>query len=196
MIISVVAIVVSVLALCLSATTAWLTLFRRGQVKMTRPTLIAFVQDGKEKTTKIVIRALLFSTAQRGSIVENMYAVISRETTSVTLAYWAYGETSGLQRGGGLFVGREGVAVYHHFTLLRAGYSHSYQAGPHTLQIFANVLRTDATQKLAECSIKLDESMVKILNDKGGGVMFNWNPNTSDYVADPKPHPVPELLVV
>src|SRR6185295_6452124 len=90
-IVSIIAIVLSALALSLSATTAWLTLFRRGQLKMTRPTMISFTHDGEDETTKIVIRALLVSTSQRGCIVENMHAVVRHANTGVTLAFWGYG---------------------------------------------------------------------------------------------------------
>lgn len=39
---SIIGLVISVLALGLSGTTAWLTLLRRGRVRMTQPTLIYF----------------------------------------------------------------------------------------------------------------------------------------------------------
>jgi hypothetical protein len=39
------AIVISLLSLLVSVTTAWLTLFRRGTVKMTQPTMIYFGPD-------------------------------------------------------------------------------------------------------------------------------------------------------
>ena len=50
----------SVLALAVSATTAWLTLFRRGTVRMTQPTLIYFGSDkprlGQQPPPKIFLR--------------------------------------------------------------------------------------------------------------------------------------------
>lgn len=185
---------VSMLSLGVSATTAWFTNFRRGKLKMTLPTMVAFVHEGE--SPKIVLRSMLFSTAQRGNVVENMHATLQRENTTLTLAFWGYGETTVLQRGGGLFVGREGVALYHHFTLLSARHSHTLQSGPHTLRIFATVLGDDGPQRLSECTIELTDDMVKMLNEKSGGVMFNWNPNNNAYSPDPRPHPVPELHVI
>ncbi|HWN99986.1 MAG TPA: hypothetical protein VNS63_12045 [Blastocatellia bacterium] len=38
-------IVISVSALVVSVTTAWLTLFRRGTIRMTQPTLVFFGPD-------------------------------------------------------------------------------------------------------------------------------------------------------
>jgi hypothetical protein len=62
-------ITVSVLALFISAVTAWLTLFRRGTVKMTQPTVIFFGPDhprSGEILPKIFLRAC---SSQRQSVV-------------------------------------------------------------------------------------------------------------------------------
>lgn len=61
-----VAITISTLALVISATTAWLTLFRRGTVKMTQPTVIFLGPDMPTSRDdgllpKIYLRTLLFS---------------------------------------------------------------------------------------------------------------------------------------
>jgi hypothetical protein len=45
----VIAITISALALTISALTAWLTMFRRGTVKMTHPSVIYFGPDGGPK---------------------------------------------------------------------------------------------------------------------------------------------------
>jgi hypothetical protein len=70
-------IVISVIALAISATTAWLTLFRKGMVKMTQPTVIFFGPDGLGGTPKIFLRTLLYSTSKRGQMVENMFREIT-----------------------------------------------------------------------------------------------------------------------
>jgi|HubBroStandDraft_4_1064222.scaffolds.fasta_scaffold226960_2 hypothetical protein len=48
-IVSSLALVVSFLALAVSALTAWLTLLRKGEIRMTRPTVIYFGPDGGPK---------------------------------------------------------------------------------------------------------------------------------------------------
>lgn len=185
---------ISTLSLGVSATTAWLTNLRRGQLKMTRPTMMAFVHEGE--SPKIVMRSMLFSTAHRGNVVESLHATLQRETTTMTLAFWGYGETTVLQRGGGLFVGREGVALYHHFTTLPANFAHKFQPGSHTVRFFACLLGKDGPQCLIEATIELTEEMVKILNEKSGGVMFNWHPEDNRYLPDTTRRPVSELLIV
>ena len=48
-IISLLALVVSFLALAVSALTAWITLLRKGEIRMTLPTVIYFGSDGGSK---------------------------------------------------------------------------------------------------------------------------------------------------
>jgi hypothetical protein len=63
-----ISVVVSTLALTISMVTAWLTLFRRGTVRMTRPTAIYFGADGSvDSSPKVYLRTLLYSTAKRGT---------------------------------------------------------------------------------------------------------------------------------
>lgn len=63
---------ISVLALAVSVITAWLTLIRRGTVRMTRPTQIFFKADDSrwedaESSPKVYLRALMFATSKRPS---------------------------------------------------------------------------------------------------------------------------------
>lgn len=49
-------IVISLLALGVSGLTAWLTLFRRGTIRMTQPTLVFFGPDGPGGGPKVFLR--------------------------------------------------------------------------------------------------------------------------------------------
>src|SRR5437773_118758 len=104
---------ISVLALCISAVTAWLTLFRT--VKMTQPTVIFFGPDNptsrdEPPLPKVFLRTLLFATARRGRVVESMHVALSRNETQQNFNIWVYGDEK-LVRGSGLFVGETGIAV-------------------------------------------------------------------------------------
>jgi hypothetical protein len=87
----------SVLAVAVSATTAWLTLFRRGTVRMTQPTVVFFgpdiprVPEG-EAFPKVFLRTLLFATARRGRVIESMYVSLSRNETAQNVNVWVYGD--------------------------------------------------------------------------------------------------------
>src|SRR5712691_2041343 len=101
-------IVVSITALAVSATTAWLTLLRRGSIRMTQPTLVFFGPDGPSGGPKVFLRTLLYSTAKRGQIVENMFLKLRRRESVQTVNVWVYGDGP-LARGSGIFVGEAGV---------------------------------------------------------------------------------------
>ena len=99
--------VISALALVVSMVTAWLTLFRRGTVLMTQPTVIYFGPDGPPSSAnhplKVYLRTLLYATSKRGCIIESMYTRVRRGETTQNFNIWVYGEDK-LTRGSGLFV--------------------------------------------------------------------------------------------
>ena len=114
---TIVSLVIAVVALGISATTLWLTFLRHGVLLMTLPTVIYFGADGgDEPNIKVYFRALLYSTAKRGWIVESMYVRVRRGETSQNFNVWVLGEEK-LARGSGLFVGELGVVTNHHFLL-------------------------------------------------------------------------------
>lgn len=83
----IVATAISLFALVISAITAWLTLFRKGTLMMTRPTVIFFGPDGPPSQgaeVKIFLRTLLYSTAKRAQILENMYVTLRRRESVQT----------------------------------------------------------------------------------------------------------------
>ncbi len=77
--------IISATALIVSTTTAWLTLFRRGDVQMTQPTVIFFGPDGgtpqRDPKPKVFLRTLLFATSKRGRVVESIHVRLSRGET-------------------------------------------------------------------------------------------------------------------
>ena len=68
MMIDTISIIIATIALTISAITAWLTLFRRGRVRMTQPTVIFFGPDSPN-SPKVFLRTLLYSTSKRGQII-------------------------------------------------------------------------------------------------------------------------------
>ena len=133
--------VVSALALAVSVMTAWLTLLRRGWVRMTQPTVIYFGPDGgsgaesDSAAMKVFLRTLLYSTGKRGQIVENMFVRLQRGETRQNLNIWAYGEGS-LARGSGLFIPETGVAANHHFLPPPEREQFLFHCGSYTLEVF------------------------------------------------------------
>lgn len=146
------AIAISVLALAVSSVTAWLTLFRRGTVKTTQPTVIFFGTDFPRSRTdaplpKVFLRTLLFSTSKRGRVIESMHVALSRNETHQNFNIWVYGDEK-LVRGSGLFVGETGVAANHHFLTPRDADSFRFTEGRYRLEVFAHVLGDNAPTRL------------------------------------------------
>ena len=181
--------VISLFSLAISISTAWLTLFHRGQVKMTRPTMISLVQDGLGGLQKTVIRSLIYCTSRRGQVIENLYATLSHDGTSTLFGFWSYGENTSTQRGGGLFVGREGVALYHHFVLLSKADSFAYEPGEYQLEVFAIPLGEKAGRKVAGVRLNITEDFARGLNGKELGMMFNWNPLADSFFVETSRRP-------
>jgi hypothetical protein len=64
----------AILSLLVSVTTAWVTIFYGGTLRMTRPTTIFVGYDAvPQNPPKVFIRSLLYSTSARGQMVETMY---------------------------------------------------------------------------------------------------------------------------
>jgi hypothetical protein len=192
---------VSALALAVSAITAWLTLFRRGDLRMTQPTVVFFGPDGGSRgdvpKLKVFLRTLLYSTARRGQTVESMYVNVQRGETRQNFSIWVYGEDK-LARGSGLFVGHEGLACNHHFLLPEDGAAFSLAAGTYTLRVFAKRVADAAPRELSSVRLTISDAHAVQLVKPDVGIYFDWGPDQRAYHAHveerrPKPHP-PWLL--
>ncbi len=198
-----VALVFSALALGISAATAWLTLFRRGTVKMTQPTLIFFGPDVPRSSDdaplpKVYLRTLLFSTSKRGRIIENMYVALSRNEAHQNFSIWVYGEREHLVRGSGLFVGETGVATNHHFLAPNDGGSFKFIAGHYRLDVFAHLLGDQKRRLLFSQNLEITRETAGMLEEPGTGLYFDWGPDASRYLChvDKRPPPPdPDSLV-
>jgi hypothetical protein len=185
--------VISVLALFISAITAWLTLFRKGTIKMTQPTVIYFGPDkpvdGRE-SPKIYLRALLFSTSKRGRVIESMHASLYRNEGHQNFNIWVYGEER-LVRGSGLFVGETGVAANHHFLTPMDGTDFRFVSGHYRIEIFAKLLGDSKPILLFSQNLEVTNELAIQLSEPGVGLYFDWGPDSSRYLphADKKASP-------
>lgn len=189
----------SVLAVALSATTLWLTLLRKGQLLMTRPTVIFFGPDGGEQgISKVFLRTLLYSTAKQGHVVENAYARLRRGETQQNFSVWVYGEDK-LARGSGLYVGSDGIATNHHFLTPADIRNFDFAAGDYKLAIFVKVVGEKDARCLAEIDLSISSAEADQLRQTGYGIYFDWGPDAGRYHAhvDKKPRrDVPDPLLL
>jgi hypothetical protein len=192
-----IAIAVSVLALAISSLTAWLTLFRRGTIEMTKPTVIFFGPDsprGREDAPKpkVFLRTLLFSTSKRGRVIESMHVALSRNETSQNFNIWVYGDDK-LLRGSGLFVGETGLATNHHFLTPNDGTSFRFTEGNYRLDVFAKLVGDVNPLKLQSENLAIDREVATQLSEPETGVYFDWGPDSGCYIAHTEKHrPKPE----
>lgn len=86
----IVGIVLSIVSLAISVIVAWLTLLRRGTLRMTQPVQIAFVYENGTKP-KIFLRTLLYATGKRGYIIEGLYLKVKQPDSIQTYGFRGYG---------------------------------------------------------------------------------------------------------
>jgi hypothetical protein len=179
--------VTSTLALAVSTVTAWLTLFRRGTVKMTQPTVIFFGPDGSRikqdaPLPKIYLRTLLFSTSKRGRVIESMHVALSRNETHQNFNIWVYGERGKLVRGSGLFIGETGVAADHHFLTPKDGSSFRFTEGHYKLDLVAHLLGDKKPTPLFSQELEVTRELAAALEEPTAGLYFDWGPDSSRYL--------------
>lgn len=176
---------ISILAFAVSAITAWLTLFRRGTVKMTQPTVIFFGPDSSRSQElplpKVYLRTLLFATSKRGRVIEGMYIALSRNETRQNFNIWVYGDEK-LVRGSGLFVGETGVEANHHFLIPRDGSAFRFTEGRYRLEVFAKLLGDQNQRLLFSQILEVPQQLAVLLEEPGSGVYFDWGPDSSRYL--------------
>ncbi len=176
---------ISGLALIVSGATAWLTLFRKGKVRMTQPAVIYFGPDGgsgEPVSPKIYLRTLLYSTSRRGRLVQSMYVTARRGETAQSFNIWVYGD-EGLRRGSGLFVGYEGVASNHHFLLPSDGTTFEFLPGRYRLDVYASLVGDRSERRLWSVSLELPERESSAIREDSKGAYFDWGPDSKSYHA-------------
>lgn len=196
------ALAISALALVVSAVTAWLTIFRAGQLRMTQPTMVFFGPDGersygKRSPLKVFLRTLLYSTARRGQTVESMHVNLQRGESKQNFSIWIYGDDQ-VARGSGLHVGHEGIVCNHHFLLPRDGADFPLLAGQYTLRVYAKRVTDREPRELARLILSISESQANELQRENAGIFFDWEPDQQAYqayVEKRKAPPLPPRLI-
>jgi hypothetical protein len=178
---------ISIAALVVSMATAWLTLLRRGTVRMTKPTGIFLGPDGTPQNrngaparSKVFLRSLVYSTGKRGHIIESMFVTLRRGETRQTFNIWIYGE-GGLARGSGVYVGETGVVYDHHFLLPFDGTRFEFLAGDYQLDVYAALVGRSASLHLRSVQLTISEQIGLQIKDSECGVYFDWGQEAQRY---------------
>jgi hypothetical protein len=197
--------VIAGLALILTLYQLWVTSVRRGKVLMTRPTSIAFVHDDSRVDrdggrAKIYLRALLYSTGQRGHVVDSMYVRLLWSTPEGvhrrTFSVWVFGEDR-LARGSGLYVGPTGVAMNHHFVLGSLEPEFAFAEQRYTIEVYASIVGWK-TARLFAAEVRLSSDQAAAIIRDARAVYFDWVPDQERYstLLEAAPmHPVTSHLI-
>jgi hypothetical protein len=175
-------IIISVIALAVSIITAWLTLFKKGTIRMTQPTLVFFGPDGPGGSPKVYLRTLFYCTAKRGRIVEHIFIKVRRGESVQSFNIWVYGEES-LSRGSGLFVGEDGVIFNHHFLLPKDGTTFEFLPGEYIVDAYASLVGDNKPLLLSSIKLILSETHARTMKQESAGVFFDWGPDSAKYHA-------------
>ncbi len=152
------------------------------------PTVYFGPDAGRMKHPKVFIRALLYSTASRGTLIEGMFVRLRRGDSVQTFPVWVYGSGRGqLARGAGVLAPQMGVAADHHFLLPSDGTSYTFLAGIYHLDLFAVVANKREPALLTSIELAVTADQAKILReDPSRGLYFDWGPDTRRYIGDVK----------
>jgi hypothetical protein len=179
---------ISILSLAISATTVWLTLFRRGRLAMTQPNVVFFGFDRTpEVTAKVFLRTLLYSTANRGQVIESMFVKVHQGDSVRVFSFWGCGETNQLVPGSGLYVGQQGIALNHHFVWSLHEQPYEFEPGEYRIEVFARIVGQPAPHRLAEVRLALSENQAAQLLGREG-VLFEAQP-TGGYIGRVRKQP-------
>lgn len=175
-------ITIAIVSLVISIVTLWLTYLHRGKVRMTQPTTIFFGWDGKDrKDPKVYLRTLLFTTSQKGRVIESMHVRLYRGESVQTFNIWVYGQRSELVRGSGLYVGKEGVAYNHHFLTPKDGSTYDFLPGKYKLEVYASILNKKTPLRMFSVDLEVHENQAAKLKEDHYGLYFDWGPESNMY---------------
>ena len=175
-------IIISSLALLISIITFWLTRIKKGTIKMTKPTVIFFGPDGVGADhKKIFIRTLLYSTADSGRYIQNMFIRLHRGETIQNFNVWVY-DNNGLVRGSGLFINKSGIACNHHFLMPKDGTNYDFIEGEYLLEVFVEPADCSPIMIFRQKLVITSNQQNELVNKKAG-IYFDWAPNTQNYFS-------------
>jgi hypothetical protein len=181
-----ISIVLSISAFAVSVTTAWLTWFHRGSIRMTVPSMVVFAYDGHgdpgNLDPKVMVRTLLRSTGAQGHAIETLFLRLRHRGSEQLFPVWGLATTTGnLDRGGGLFVGKTGVTGWHHFVASGDARTFQFKSGPYELDILARVDTWSRPIKLWTTQLILPDTSSPTHHDGTDQVWFDRDPESGGF---------------
>ena len=177
--------IVSVIALAVSLFTLWFTILRRGFVRSTHPSFIAFRYDFVGKPVpqaKVFLRTLLYSTSKKGLVIESLFLRVSEGARSAEFSFWGYGEKE-LVRGSGIFVPETGIVTNHHFNPIDTGKLFLFSQGTYRLELVAKIIGKKSLFPLWTIHLEVPAGAYEKQIPRDRTIFFNWSPEEKHYIA-------------
>lgn len=173
---------ISILALTVSITTAWLTLLRRGRLRMTRPAFVGYVWDKPGGEPKIFLRTMLYATGKRGYVIESLYLKVLCNGVEHTFSFWTVRQNDRMTIGSGMRVGKDGVSADFHFLPPKDAHNFQFLTGEYDIALYARSVSSSSPILLSKFRLSLsDEQANAIRPNMMNGVFYNWQPELQCY---------------
>jgi len=147
---------------------------------MTQPTVVFFGPDGTNGHPKVFLRTLLYSTARRRQIVENIFVKLRRGESVQNFNIWVCGDGP-LARGSGLCVGENGVVCNHHFLLPPQDVNFEFLAGEYIVETYVSLVGQQKPFLLNTLRLAVSEREYMTMNSGDAGLYFDWGPDSRHY---------------
>jgi hypothetical protein len=180
--IAITSLAISVASVLVSLYVAWWTLWRRGSIKMTRPSMIALVH--KNSRPMVWLRTMLYSTGKQGYVLESVFVKVRRGESMQTFSHWRYRQEEQIVVGSGLKIDEAGVSYDHYFYLPRGvGSGFQFLAGSYEILVYAVLNSPCEPICLGTYSVILSEENSKKLHEGKSAVaaVFEWGPDSQKY---------------
>jgi hypothetical protein len=147
--------------------------------------MVAFGYDSRGQggfDPKVMVRCLLFSTGERGHVIETLFARLTSADSKLPLNTWGILQEK-LERGGGLFVGKQGVPAWHHFVASGNQSSFRFGAGKYQLEVLGRVHGFGTPLTLWSTTLVVPDSAAPLHHDGRDPVWFDLDPDSGEFVA-------------
>lgn len=152
---------------------------------MTRPTLIVLMHDNLgagEVIPKIFMRSLLYTTGNRGHVVQSMYLKIQQGEATQNFSIWGHGPQTELRFGAGMKVGPDGVDHNHHFNPPKNAH-YQYSPGEYVIETFAELADSGKRIRLSRTVVIVTPEQAEMLKSPDKSLYFEWGPDAQSYSA-------------
>lgn len=176
----------SLIAICISGATFWLTLVKKGRLICLRPLSfnIGSVSYETDATYQILLRQLfIVTTGSRLFFIEQLYLELRKNTSRQQFNIWVYCKKNDLVRASGIKIGHDGVNADHYFLLPKDVSDYAFFAGSYKLELFAKVWGREDPVLLTECEFAIDKKQSVALNNREQSLNFDWTNNERDYTS-------------